>query len=177
MTYSIEETESAVVLKPAEAANSAIIWLHGLGADGYDFVPIVEEMHLLFCRMNVKREFIAKNFKNFIDGIKGRSPLVITFFKSSNHGLADRSLLSYFSVADQTRDDVRWIWEDWNVQIFQLLLHSSRVELLESAIALVSGLVLDGGSGTRHYSWRKYCCEDQTSINIISTCLKLYRGK
>lgn len=46
MTYSIQESESAVVLNPAEKANCAIIWLHGLGADGYDFVPIVEEMQL-----------------------------------------------------------------------------------------------------------------------------------
>lgn len=46
MTYSIQESDSAVVLTPTTAANAAVIWLHGLGADGYDFVPIVEEMHL-----------------------------------------------------------------------------------------------------------------------------------
>ncbi len=26
--------------------NASIIWLHGLGADGYDFEPIVEQLHL-----------------------------------------------------------------------------------------------------------------------------------
>jgi phospholipase/carboxylesterase len=36
----------AVVLTPIAAANAAVIWLHGLGADGYDFVPIVEELRL-----------------------------------------------------------------------------------------------------------------------------------
>lgn len=46
MTYSIEETESAVVLKPADEAKCSVIWLHGLGADGYDFVPIVEELQV-----------------------------------------------------------------------------------------------------------------------------------
>ena len=46
MTYSAHETESAVTLAPAGAATAAVIWLHGLGADGYDFVPIVEELRL-----------------------------------------------------------------------------------------------------------------------------------
>ena len=26
--------------------NASVIWLHGLGADGHDFVPIVKELHL-----------------------------------------------------------------------------------------------------------------------------------
>lgn len=28
------------------APNYSVIWLHGLGADGYNFVPIVDELHL-----------------------------------------------------------------------------------------------------------------------------------
>jgi phospholipase/carboxylesterase len=35
-----------VELEPDQPANAAVIWLHGLGADGNDFVPIVPEMHL-----------------------------------------------------------------------------------------------------------------------------------
>lgn len=46
MTYAIQETASAVTLEPPEVATAAIIWLHGLGADGYDFVPLVEELRL-----------------------------------------------------------------------------------------------------------------------------------
>ena len=41
-----EETESAVTLQPEPAASAAVIWLHGLGADGNDFVPIVPELGL-----------------------------------------------------------------------------------------------------------------------------------
>lgn len=41
-----EETENAVLLSPAGAADAAVIWLHGLGADGHDFVPIVPELGL-----------------------------------------------------------------------------------------------------------------------------------
>lgn len=35
-----------VVLEPQGEATSAVIWLHGLGADGYDFVDIVEQLDL-----------------------------------------------------------------------------------------------------------------------------------
>jgi phospholipase/carboxylesterase len=41
------ETEDAVVLAPADGpADAAIIWMHGLGADGFDFVPLVPELRL-----------------------------------------------------------------------------------------------------------------------------------
>lgn len=35
-----------VEVAPAEPANAAVIWLHGLGADGHDFEPIVPHIHL-----------------------------------------------------------------------------------------------------------------------------------
>jgi phospholipase/carboxylesterase len=39
------ESEDEVVLEPAAGgADAAVIWLHGLGADGYDFVPLVPEL-------------------------------------------------------------------------------------------------------------------------------------
>ena len=37
-----EEVES----NPEVNASAAVIWLHGLGADGNDFVPLVRELHL-----------------------------------------------------------------------------------------------------------------------------------
>jgi len=40
------ETEAAVVVEPEGSARAAVIWLHGLGADGYDFLPIVPELRL-----------------------------------------------------------------------------------------------------------------------------------
>ena len=42
----IQETDTAVTLEPAAPAAAAVIWLHGLGADGHDFVPIVPELGL-----------------------------------------------------------------------------------------------------------------------------------
>ena len=35
------ELLQAVELQPAPTPAASIIWLHGLGADGYDFVPLV----------------------------------------------------------------------------------------------------------------------------------------
>lgn len=41
------EGEHEVVLAPAGgSADAAVIWMHGLGADGYDFVPLVPELGL-----------------------------------------------------------------------------------------------------------------------------------
>lgn len=46
MNHTRHETDAAVTLTPAIAANATVIWLHGLGADGHDFVPIVPELRL-----------------------------------------------------------------------------------------------------------------------------------
>ncbi|MGD9843401.1 MAG: alpha/beta hydrolase [Steroidobacteraceae bacterium] len=46
MNYSRQESAAAVSLQPAAPASASVIWLHGLGADGHDFVPLVPELHL-----------------------------------------------------------------------------------------------------------------------------------
>jgi phospholipase/carboxylesterase len=46
MPYKTSESAEKVVLDPAATPDAAVIWLHGLGADGFDFVPIVEELRL-----------------------------------------------------------------------------------------------------------------------------------
>jgi phospholipase/carboxylesterase len=46
MNYTRHETEAAVFLTPSVAPTATVIWLHGLGADGHDFVPVVPELHL-----------------------------------------------------------------------------------------------------------------------------------
>ena len=41
------ETEDAVTIAPVDGpVQAAVIWLHGLGADGHDFVPLVPELGL-----------------------------------------------------------------------------------------------------------------------------------
>lgn len=46
MHYTPIAGESDVTLEPAGAAVATVLLLHGLGADGWDFVPIVEELRL-----------------------------------------------------------------------------------------------------------------------------------
>jgi phospholipase/carboxylesterase len=46
MSSALQETEDAVVLPSSGNATACVIWLHGLGADGYDFVPLVPELQL-----------------------------------------------------------------------------------------------------------------------------------
>lgn len=37
---------SCIEVEPTQKANASVIWLHGLGADGNDFVPIIPELKL-----------------------------------------------------------------------------------------------------------------------------------
>ena len=46
MQYQKHETEHEITLEPAVPAIASVVLLHGLGADGWDFVPIVEELRL-----------------------------------------------------------------------------------------------------------------------------------
>jgi phospholipase/carboxylesterase len=46
MPYTQRESDDAVVLEPSSSATATVIVLHGLGADGFDFVPIVSELKL-----------------------------------------------------------------------------------------------------------------------------------
>ena len=46
MKYLQHQTENEVTLEPVEPAQASLILLHGLGADGWDFVPIVGELGL-----------------------------------------------------------------------------------------------------------------------------------
>ena len=46
MKYTTTETTDQVTLTPSQAPAASVVLLHGLGADGWDFVPIVEELGL-----------------------------------------------------------------------------------------------------------------------------------
>jgi len=46
MPYSLHEFADCVCLVPPVKPTASVIWLHGLGADGHDFVPIVQELRL-----------------------------------------------------------------------------------------------------------------------------------
>ncbi|MES2501431.1 MAG: alpha/beta fold hydrolase [Pseudomonadota bacterium] len=39
-------TDKPIEIASKQTANASVIWMHGLGADGYDFVPVVEMLNL-----------------------------------------------------------------------------------------------------------------------------------
>jgi phospholipase/carboxylesterase len=43
------QTLERIILETGPQPQAAVIWMHGLGADGNDFVPIVEELNLSGC--------------------------------------------------------------------------------------------------------------------------------
>ena len=43
-TARLAELDPPVVIEPARLATAAVIWLHGLGADGHDFEPVAAEL-------------------------------------------------------------------------------------------------------------------------------------
>lgn len=42
----VNDHDSPIVLEPRAPADACVIWLHGLGADGHDFVPMVEQLQV-----------------------------------------------------------------------------------------------------------------------------------
>lgn len=42
----MSDPKDSVIIEPPEPATASVIWLHGLGADGHDFEPIVPELGL-----------------------------------------------------------------------------------------------------------------------------------
>ena len=42
----MESPLQVITIEPADDADASVIWLHGLGADGHDFEPIVPELDL-----------------------------------------------------------------------------------------------------------------------------------
>lgn len=39
-------SNEALIIEPTQPADACVIWLHGLGADRYDFVPVVQALQL-----------------------------------------------------------------------------------------------------------------------------------
>ena len=46
MNYAPHFRDTEIILEPDRSAEAAVVWLHGLGADGGDFLPIVGELQL-----------------------------------------------------------------------------------------------------------------------------------
>jgi phospholipase/carboxylesterase len=58
MKYATHRSREAIVMTPATPPTASVIWMHGLGADGTDFVPLVPELRL---PDNVAPRFVFPN--------------------------------------------------------------------------------------------------------------------
>src|SRR5262245_31033679 len=94
MKHRASESADAVVLEPTAAPNAAVIWLHGLGADGHDFVPIVPELPLS-----------AAHLIRFIFPHAPVRPVTI------NNGYAMRAWYDIAGIALSAREDAAGIRE------------------------------------------------------------------
>ncbi len=94
MKYQTQQYRDAIVMTPATPPNGSIIWLHGLGADGNDFVPLVPELRL---PDTVAPRFIFPN-----------APVRAV---TVNNGMQMRAWYDIYSLGVRDREDVSGIRE------------------------------------------------------------------
>jgi phospholipase/carboxylesterase len=58
MKYTTHRSNEAIVMTPGTPPTTSVIWMHGLGADGTDFVPLVPELRL---PENIAPRFVFPN--------------------------------------------------------------------------------------------------------------------
>jgi phospholipase/carboxylesterase len=92
MKYETRQFADAVVMTPATPATASVIWMHGLGADGTDFVPLVPELRLPDA---VAPRFIFPNAPV--------RPVTV------NNGMAMRAWYDIYSTSIRDREDAAGI--------------------------------------------------------------------
>ncbi|HEV2701193.1 MAG TPA: alpha/beta fold hydrolase [Steroidobacteraceae bacterium] len=92
MKYETRQFADAVVMTPATPASASVIWMHGLGADGTDFLPLVPELQLPDA---VAPRFIFPNAPV--------RPVTV------NNGMAMRAWYDIYSTSIRDREDAAGI--------------------------------------------------------------------
>ncbi len=94
MQYETQQDRDAIVMTPATTPTGSIIWMHGLGADGTDFVPLVPELRL---PDNLAPRFIFPN-----------APVRPV---TANNGMQMRAWYDIYSFSFRDREDAAGIRE------------------------------------------------------------------
>lgn len=136
MKTRLNETEDAVILSPSDGpADAAILWLHGLGADGHDFVPIVPELRL---PPSARIRFVFPHATV--------RPVTI------NNGYSMRAWYDILSLTPQGRDDEAGIRE--SAQRLVAYITRERLAGIDSRRILLAGFSQGGAivlhTGLRH---------------------------
>jgi phospholipase/carboxylesterase len=94
MKYTTVQHPDAIVMTPASPPTASVIWMHGLGADGMDFVPLVPELRL---PEDVAPRFIFPNAPV--------RPVTV------NNGMAMRAWYDIYGLGVRDREDAAGIRE------------------------------------------------------------------
>ncbi len=145
--------DSPIEIQTGPQADAAVIWLHGLGADGNDFVPIVEQLPLA-----------ATAHIRFIFPHAPLRPV------TCNGGYTMRAWYDIYSLEDFAREDEAGLLEAQ--QIVSRLIERENQRGIPSQRIILMGFSQGGAvalySGLRH-------SEPLAGIGALSTYLPLRR--
>lgn len=151
MNYKIEQYDDAIVLHPATGATASVIWLHGLGADGSDFVPLVQELRLQ-----------TRQVPLFIFPHAPVRPVTI------NNGMPMRAWYDLYSLTDRERQDETGIRH--SAQVVENIIQQERTRGIPASRIILAGFS-QGGAIALHTGLRH--AERLGGILALSTYLPL----
>jgi phospholipase/carboxylesterase len=137
MTYLRRVLDDRVVLEPGSGVvpNAAVIWLHGLGADGYDFVPIVPQLG-----------FPEGSEPRFVFPHAPVRPVTI------NNGMRMRAWYDIYGFSPQEREDESGIRA--SVALVEQLMHDEEEGGIPAKRMVIAGFSQGGAialhTGLRH---------------------------
>ena len=145
------QTLKAVTIEPDTQAQACIIWLHGLGASGHDFVPIVPELRL------------AKNH-----GIRFIFPHAPSRPVTLNLNMKMPAWYDIYAIELHTQEDHTGIMEATN--LIHQLIDQQREQGIEAENIIVIGF--SQGAGLALYSGLHYK-HPLAGIGVLSGYLPL----
>ncbi len=151
MNYKIEQYDDAIVLHPAAEATASVIWLHGLGADGSDFVPLAQQLRLQ-----------TRQVPLFIFPHAPVQPVTI------NNGMPMRAWYDIYSLTDRKRQDEAGIRR--SAQVVENIIQQERARGIPSHRIVLAGFS-QGGAIVLHTGLRH--AERLGGILALSTYLPL----
>jgi phospholipase/carboxylesterase len=151
MKYATHRSREAIVMSPATAPTASVIWLHGLGADGTDFVPLVPELRL---PDNVAPRFIFPNAP--------LRPVTV------NNGMSMPAWYDIYSFGIKDREDTAGIRE--SAALVHGLIEREHAAGISTARIVLAGFS-QGGAIALQAGLR--CAQPLAGILALSTYLPL----
>lgn len=147
-------TLESIIIEPDQTAEYAIIWLHGLGASGDDFVNIIPELNL---PANLPTRFIF--------------PHAPTRPVTLNMGMPMRAWYDIYGLSPQTRQDEAGI--EASTQMLSALIHEENAKGIPSNRIILAGFSQGGALALHtglHYP------EKIAGVLALSTYLPLHES-